>query len=281
MSEAARVENIAGSLLERVPRLKDCKVCAVLGSGLGAFAGGLDEAVEVPYSEIDGIPAPGVAGHAGQLVVGRVDGADVAVLQGRVHLYEGHAPAVVVRAVRSLVHAGIRRVVLTNAAGAINPDYRVGDLVLLRDHINHTGFNPMAGEIEPLFGERFCDCTDLYAAELREEVRRACADEGLPVGQGVYAAMLGPTYETPAEIRMLATVGADLVGMSTVPEALAAHAMGARVVALSFVSNIAAGLAAGGLAHAEVTDAANAVEQRLTRTLRVVVRTLAEDGPGA
>ncbi len=276
MSEGTVIEGIAGALLERVPRLSGCRVGVVLGSGLGAFAGGLEQPETVPYDEIEGIPSPGVPGHAGQLVVGRVDGHDVAVLQGRVHLYEGHPAAVVVRAVRSLVVAGVERVVLTNAAGAINPAFRVGDLVLMSDHINRTGANPMTGPLDPALGERFCDVTDLYVAALRERVRRACAAEGLTVGEGVYAALLGPTYETPAEIRMLRTVGADLVGMSTVPEALAAHALGAQVVALSFVSNVAAGLAEGGLAHAEVTEAATAAEGRLTRTLRVVVRTLAE-----
>lgn len=276
MSEGTVIEGIAGALLERVPRLSGCRVGVVLGSGLGGFAGGLEQPETVPYDEIEGIPSPGVPGHAGQLVVGRVDGHDVAVLQGRVHLYEGHPAAVVVRAVRSLVVAGVQRLVLTNAAGAINPAFRVGDLVLMSDHINRTGANPMTGPLDPVLGERFCDVTDLYVAALRERVRQACAAEGLTVGEGVYAALLGPTYETPAEIRMLRTVGADLVGMSTVPEALAAHALGAQVVALSFVSNVAAGLAEGGLAHAEVTEAATAAEGRLTRTLRVVVRTLAE-----
>jgi purine-nucleoside phosphorylase len=275
-NEATVVEGIARDLVARVPRLSGCRVVVVLGSGLGAFAGGLEDAVEVPYDDIEGIPSPGVAGHEGRLVVGRVGDHDVAVLQGRVHLYEGYPPAVIVRAVRSLIRAGVGRVVLTNAAGGINPDYTVGDLVLVKDHINRTGANPMTGPEEPALGPRFSDMTDLYVAALRERIRSVCAAEGLPLREGVYAALLGPTYETPAEIRMLRTVGADLVGMSTVPEALAAHAMGAQVVALSFVSNVAAGLAEGGLAHSEVTEAATAAEERLTRTLRVVARTLSE-----
>lgn len=275
-NEAAVVEGIARALVARVPRLSRCRVAVVLGSGLGAFTGGLEDAVEIPYEEIEGVPSPGVVGHAGRLVVGRVGDHDVAVLQGRVHLYEGYPPAVIVRAVRSLIRVGVGRVVLTNAAGAINPDHAVGDLVLMRDHINHTGTNPMTGPEEPGLGPRFCDMTDLYVAALREQIHAACIAEGLPLREGVYAGLLGPTYETPAEIRMLHTVGADLVGMSTVPEAIAAHAMGAQVVALSFVSNVAAGLAEGGLAHSEVTEAATAAEERLTRTLRVVVRTLSE-----
>ncbi len=276
MSEAKRVAAVAEELSRRLPGLTNCRLALVLGSGLGAFADGLDDAQSVDYADVEGIPSPSVPGHSGRLVVGKVDGKEVAVLQGRVHLYEGHPPAVVVRAVRSLVRAGVNTVVLTNAAGAIAEGRTVGDLVLISDHINFTGQNPLVGDHEEELGLRFADLTDLYSAELRERVHAAASAEGIDLGEGVYATMLGPSYETPAEIRMARAAGAELVGMSTVPEAIAAHAMGARVVAMSFVTNIAAGLGEGGLAHAEVTEAAEAMGEELVRALGVIVSSLHE-----
>ena len=280
MSEAKRVAAVAQELTRHLPRLANCRLALVLGSGLGAFADGLDNPQSVDYADVEGIPSPSVPGHSGKLVVGGVDGHDVAVLQGRVHLYEGHSPAVVVRAVRSLVWAGVTTVVLTNAAGAIARGRKIGDLVLLSDHINFTGRNPLEGEHEAELGLRFADLTDLYSAKLRERVRTAADGQGVTLGEGVYATMLGPSYETPAEVRMARAAGADLVGMSTVPEAIAAHAMGAKVVAMSFVTNIAAGLGEGGLAHAEVTEAAESMGDELARALGVIVSSL-NDQPEA
>jgi len=280
MSEAATVQNMADVLLERLPRLERCRVALVLGSGLGGFADELKEVETLSYSEVPRLPAPGVEGHAGQLVVGRLGRHLVAVLQGRVHLYEGYRAAEVVRAVRGLSLCGIDHLVLTNAAGAIRGGLHVGDLVLMKDHINLSGQNPMAGPPTPEFGARFPDCTDIYSRDLRSEIRAACEKKGVPIAEGVYACLLGGSYETPAEIRMLAAMGADLVGMSTALEAIAAHAMGSRVVAMSFVTNIAAGLSPSVLDHAEVTEAAAAVEEQLARALRIVVRTLhAHAGP--
>jgi purine-nucleoside phosphorylase len=274
MSEADVVEGLAAQMLEALPDLARCRVALVLGSGLGAFADTLEDAEAVPFSDLDGLPSTGVPGHSGQLVVGRVSGSRVAVMQGRVHLYEGHGVHVVVRAVRALAGAGIEHVVLTNAAGAIRGGLSIGDLVLLTDHLNLSGANPMVGVTDPRLGQRFLDTTDLYSAELRDAVRRAATASGVEIGEGVYAALLGPTYETPAEIRMLGRMGADLVGMSTVLEAMAAHALGIRVLAMSFVTNIAAGLSSGTLSHGEVTDAANAVEGKLIHALGTIVQTL-------
>jgi purine-nucleoside phosphorylase len=274
MSEAATVQNMADVLLERLPRLARCRVAMVLGSGLGAFADELKEVETLPYSEVPRLPAPSVEGHAGQFLVGRLGRHMVAVLQGRVHLYEGYKATEVVRAARALNLCGVDHLVLTNAAGAIRGGLHVGDIVLLRDHLNLSGQNPMTGPPRPEFGARFPDCSDIYNKELRAEILAACEKKGVPLAEGVYACLLGGSYETPAEIRMLAAMGADLVGMSTALEAIAANAMGTKVVAMSFVTNIAAGLSASALDHAEVTEAAAAVEGRLASALRVVVRTL-------
>ncbi|MDP7112624.1 MAG: purine-nucleoside phosphorylase [Myxococcota bacterium] len=274
MSEADVVEGLAAQMLEAVPSLARCRVALVLGSGLGAFADTLEDPETVSFSDLDALPSTGVPGHSGQLVVGRVSGSPVAIMQGRVHLYEGHGVHVVVRAVRALAGVGIEHLVLTNAAGAIRGGLTIGDLVMLTDHLNLTGGNPMVGVTDTRLGRRFLDTTDLYSSELRDAVRGASSTAGVEIGEGVYAALLGPTYETPAEIRMLGRMGADLVGMSTVLEAMAAHALGVRVLAMSFVTNIAAGLASGTLSHGEVTDAANAVEGKLTHALGIIVQTL-------
>jgi len=265
-------------MVSKLPRLKKCKTAFVLGSGLGGFADELKNVEAVPYLEIPHLPAPSVKGHAGQLVVGQLGRGLVAVLQGRVHLYEGHSAADTVRAVRGLARAGVRHIVLTNAAGAIRGGLHVGDLVLLTDHLNLSGHNPLVGPASPALGGRFPDCSDLYQRQLRAEIRSACERQRIAIKEGVYAAMLGGSYETPAEIRMLATMGADLVGMSTANEALAAHNMGARVVAMSFVTNIAAGLAEGALSHGEVTEAANAVQEKLARALRITASVLQRHG---
>jgi purine-nucleoside phosphorylase len=268
------VTTLSAAMRERLPGLSGCRVGLVLGSGLGGLVDELQDAEAVDYVDLEGLPRPSVPGHAGRLVTGSLDGQQVAMLQGRVHLYEGHAPAVVVRGVRALIRSGVEFIVLTNAAGAIDPAFAIGDLVLVRDHINLTGRNPLTGPLQPELGQRFCDLTDLYSTKLRLAIRRAARRQGIPIGEAVYAAMLGPSYETPAEIRMLALAGAGLVGMSTVPEAIASRAMGAHVVALSFVTNVAAGLSSAALSHDEVAEAATAAGDDLGRALRVVIRTL-------
>ncbi len=278
MNEADMVVEIADALLERAPGLADCRVGVVLGSGLGSFADALEDTQVVAYEEVEHLPRTGVPGHRGCLVVGTFEGRRIAVLQGRVHLYEGHGAHVVVRAVRSLAKVGITNLILTNAAGAIRGGLSIGDLVLLTDHINLSGANPMVGITDDRLGQRFIDTSDLYSADLRKVLKEVCDEEGVGLREGVYATLLGPSYETPAEIRMFGAQGVDLVGMSTVLEAIAAHAMGVRVTGLSFVTNIAAGLGDGTLSHGEVTEAANAVERELSRTLGILVRTLHDRG---
>jgi purine-nucleoside phosphorylase len=226
-------------------------VGVVLGSGLGGFAESLGNAVRVPYAEIPGFPATSVAGHGGALVAGSSRDTRVLCLAGRVHLYEGHSPSRVVFGARLLASLGCRAVILTNAAGATRLDWAPGSLVLLRDHVNLTGQNPLVGSGEPGL-PRFPDMSAPYDAELRGMARDVARDAHVELLEGVYAGVLGPSYETPAEVRMLATLGADLVGMSTVLEVIALRHRGVRVGALSVVTNFAAGLGSHPLDHAEV-----------------------------
>ncbi len=248
------------------------KVGVVLGSGLGAFADSLIRSVKIPYSEIPGLPVSTAIGHAGQLVIG-TQGAngkaavDVAVMSGRFHLYEGYTPQQVVAGIRLLGQLGVRRVVLTNAAGGINPDYAEGALVLISDHINLQGANPLVGVNNPELGPRFPDMTEAYSAGLRQIARDAAAELEIEIFEGVYAAMLGPSYETPAEIRFLKTIGADLVGMSTALETIAANQMNMEVLGISCVTNLAAGLSGRKLSHAEVLEIGRRVASTFIKLL--------------
>jgi purine-nucleoside phosphorylase len=223
----------------------------VLGSGLGGVAGSLADSVRIPYSEIPGFVAPSVAGHAGELVVGGFAGATVACLSGRIHLYEGEPLERVVFGVRLLARLGCRGVLLTNAAGGIRADLGPGSLVVISDHLNLTGHNPLIGELAP-GATRFIDMTAAYDPRFRELALDAARAAKLSVAEGVYAGVLGPSYETPAEIRMLRALGADLVGMSTVLEVIALREQNVRVGAVSVVTNLAAGLGQGELDHADV-----------------------------
>jgi purine-nucleoside phosphorylase len=225
----------------------------VLGSGLGGVAGSFADPVRVPYAEIPGFVPPSVAGHAGELVVGGFGGATVACLSGRIHLYEGEATERVVFGVRLLAALGCRGVLLTNAAGGIRSDLGPGSLVVISDHLNLTGKNPLIGALEP-DSTRFVDMTTAYDARFRELARDAAQAAGLSVSEGVYAGVLGPSYETPAEIRMLGALGADAVGMSTVLEVIALREKRVRVGAVSVVTNLAAGLGAGELDHEDVQE---------------------------
>jgi purine-nucleoside phosphorylase len=252
----------------------------VLGSGLGAFADALEGAVRIPYAAIPGFPATAVAGHRGELVLGRVRGVAVACLAGRVHLYEGHSPASVVFGVRLLAELGCATVLLTNAAGGIRSGLRPGSLLLLRDHVNLTGRNPLIGSNEPPH-PRFPDMTRAYDLRLSELARLVASEEGIALEEGVYAGVLGPSYETPAEIRMLATIGADVVGMSTVLEVIALRHRGVRVGALSVVTNFAAGLADAPLDHAEVQIAADSARDRLERLVSGWIARIGAEGTHA
>ncbi len=239
----------------------------VLGSGLGAFADGLDDLLKVPYSEVPYMPRSAVVGHAGNLCLGRVGDADVACLQGRVHTYEGHPLDRVVFGVRLLARLGCRAVLITNAAGGISERLAAGDLMLITDHINLMGRNPLVGPNDDSAGPRFPDMTRAYDEALCAAARRAAADTSVKLAEGVYAAMLGPSYETPAEIRMLATLGADAVGMSTVPEVIALRHRGVRVGAMSCITNLAAGLSGALLDHKEVEETATRTREAFAKVL--------------
>jgi purine-nucleoside phosphorylase len=241
----------------------------VLGSGLGAVADAVAEPVIVPYAGIPHFPQSTVEGHSGRIVAGLLGGVPVIILQGRVHFYEGYTAAQVTFPMRVLGLLGVRAVILTNAAGGIQEDYRVGQLVALADHINFMGFNPLVGPNEARFavspgaGLRFFDMTEAYSKRLRALAKEAAAAEGFTLEEGVYLAVSGPSFETPAEIRAFRSLGATLVGMSTVPETLVARHMGIDVLGLSCVTNLAAGLGATQLSHEEVFEAGRKVEHQL------------------
>jgi purine-nucleoside phosphorylase len=250
-------------------------VGVVLGSGLGGFAGDLGGAVTIPYSDIPEWPRSTAVGHAGKLVLGKVGGVDVAVMAGRAHLYEGYSTAQATFGVRVLGQLGVRTIVFTNAAGGINLSYSQGALVLISDHINLQGLNPLCGANDDSLGPRFPDMSDAYSAECRAIARQAGAEIGVTLPEGVYAAMLGPSYETPAEIRFLRTIGADLVGMSTVPEVIVANHMGIRCLAISCVTNMAAGILPQKISHEEVLETGERVRGTLVRLLHGVIPRLA------
>lgn len=247
----------------------------VLGSGLGAFADSLTGAVETPYAKIPGWPASTAAGHAGKLVCGTAGAVPVIVLAGRAHLYEGYSAHQVTFGIRELARRGVKTVILTNAAGGINVNYKPGDLVLISDHINLLGVNPLTGPNDDALGPRFPDMSEAYSREYREIAKAAARELGFEMAEGVYAAVPGPSYETPAEIRYLRTIGADLVGMSTVPETIAANHMGMKVLAISCVTNMAAGILPKKLEHAEVMETGDRVRDRLIALLRSLVVKLA------
>ena len=253
------------------------RIALVLGSGLGAFADQLTEAVALRYQDIPYFPRPTAQGHAGRLVIGNCDGIPLAVMQGRAHLYEGQALRDIVFPVRVFGAMGVKAIVLTNAAGGIHPDYGAGCLVALRDHINLQGVNPLLGPNDDRLGPRFLDLTEAYCQRYRELAVCAGKRLGIAVHEGVYAALPGPTYETPAEIRFLRTIGADLVGMSTVPEVIAARHLGLRVLAISCVTNMAAGLAGHPLSHEEVLAAGQRVQGQFLALLQAVLPGIAED----
>jgi purine-nucleoside phosphorylase len=243
----------------------------VLGSGLGAFADTLDEVVETPYSAISGWPVSTAVGHAGKLVEGRIGNTQVIVLAGRAHLYEGYSAQQVTFGIRELARRGVKNLVLTNAAGGINEKYRPGDLVLISDHINLLGTNPLTGPNDDALGPRFPDMSEAYSREYREIAKRAGHELGIVLDEGVYVAVPGPSYETPAEIRYMRSIGADLVGMSTVPETIVANHMGMKVLAISCVTNAAAGILPQKLVHEEVLETGARVRDTLVKLLHTVV----------
>jgi len=253
------------------------KIGLVLGSGLGGFADELTDVTRIPYTNIPFFPRSTAVGHAGQLAIGQAAGIPVAAMQGRVHLYEGYSAQEVAFPMRVFDCMNIRAVILTNAAGGINQEYKQGALVVLTDHINLQGHNPLVGPNDERFGPRFPDMTQAYWKPYREIALAAARKLGKPLYQGVYAALLGPNYETPAEIRYLRTIGADLVGMSTVLEVIAARHMGLKVLAISCVTNMAAGILDQVLNHQEVLDTGERVKGDFVALLREVLPEMAKD----
>jgi len=252
------------------------KIALVLGSGLGAFADEFSDAKKVPYAKIPNFPRSTAIGHAGQLVLGKVDGVEVAGMQGRVHLYEGYSPQQVAFPVRVFARMGVKAVILTNAAGGVNLSYSEGALVAIRDHINLQGANPLIGPNDDRFGVRFPDMTQAYDPEFRKFVAEAGKNLKQNLHEGTYLALSGPNYETPAEIRAFRTLGADLVGMSTVPEVLAARHAGIRVLGISCVTNMAAGVTGKSLTAEEVFEVGARVKNDFIALLKAVIPRIAE-----
>ena len=240
----------------------------VLGSGLGALADDLSDPVAIPFADLPGWPAASAPGHAGRLLLGLLEGVPVVCLQGRLHLYEGHSPRLVVEPVLLMGRLGAPRVLLTNAAGGVNASYPAGTLMIISDHINMTGQQPLIGPNDDSLGPRFPDLVDVWSPPLRALIRRAAADEGIAVEEGVYVGLTGPSYETPAEVRMLRGWGADAVGMSTVLEAILARWAGMEVVGVSLVTNPGAGVTGLPLSHEEVLAAGEEAGPRFTTLVR-------------
>lgn len=250
----------------------------VLGSGLGGLADDLADVVAIPFADLPGWPAATAPGHLGRLLLGRLAGVPVVVLQGRLHVYEGNDPGLVIQPVLLMGRLGARVVVLTNAAGGVNPDYGPGALMVVADHINLTGRTPLLGPNADEIGPRFTDLTDVWSPRLRERLRAAFDAEAVPFEEGVYVGLLGPTYETPAEVRMLRTLGADAVGMSTVLEAIACRWAGIEVCGVSLVTNAGAGYSGQPLSHDEVLEAGAEAGPRLARVIRRFVAGLPAAG---
>jgi purine-nucleoside phosphorylase len=275
MTDFTAAESAAQFLLAKTPLRP--RIGLVLGSGLGGFADSLTDAARIPYADIPAFPRSTAIGHAGQMVIGKAGSVAVAAMQGRVHLYEGYSAQQVVFPIRVFGRMGIRAVILTNAAGGINLSYSQGALVLIRDHINLQGANPLVGPNDDRFGVRFPDMTHAYAKTYREIARTEASKQGMTLHEGVYAGLLGPSYETPAEIEYLRRIGADLVGMSTVAEVIAARHMGIKVLAISCVTNMAAGILDQPLSHAEVMETGERVKTTFEGLLRAVLPQIAEE----
>ena len=266
-AEAARL--VADALRERLG-VRSPAAAIILGSGLGGLAARLEDAVRVPFRDIPGFPTATVVGHSGALVAGSLGGRDVIALAGRFHMYEGHDAPLAAFPVRVMRALGARVLLVSNAAGGIRHTFRPGDLMLIADHLNLMGRNPLLGPVHP-GDERFPDMSSPYDTVLRGLIQQAAVATGVALTSGVYAGLLGPSYETPAEVRMLRTLGADAVGMSTVPEVIAARAMGMRVAGISCITNLACGISPTLLSHADVLETSRRVGDRFERLMAAVV----------
>ncbi len=267
--EFERADEAAAAIRARTPQVPD--VAIVLGSGLGDFAGTLADAMSVTYEDLPHWPASRVVGHEGRLVVGRTRGKVVAALAGRCHFYEGHDLRRVTFATRVLGRLGVRRILLTNAAGGVNTDFAAGALMVIDDHINLLGSNPLVGDNDERFGPRFPDMSEVYSRRLRAIADQVGREQGIPLAHGVYLAVQGPSYETPAEIRAFRTLGADAVGMSTVPEAIVARHMSMEVLGISCITNMAAGVLDQPLDHHEVMETARRVRGQFIALLEGII----------
>lgn len=250
------------------------EIALILGSGLGDLADTVLDAVRIPYGEIPHFPVSAVEGHAGNLVFGTFSGKKVVFMQGRVHYYEGWSPDEVTFSVRALKLLGVDKILITNAAGGINPDFKPGDLMLIADHLNLTGYNPLRGDNDERFGPRFPDMSHAYDPWMRERIIEAAREMNVPLKSGVYAGFAGPCYETPAEVRMAGVLGGDAVGMSTVPETIVANHMGMKVGGVSCISNLAAGISPHRLNHEEVKATANLVRETFAALISKTVELL-------
>ncbi|MDG0813159.1 purine-nucleoside phosphorylase [Cohnella rhizosphaerae] len=257
------IEEAAAYIAERTNLRPE--VGLILGSGLGVIGDDMEQAVTIPYADIPHFPVSTVEGHAGELVVGRLQGRPVALMRGRFHMYEGYEPERTALPVRVMKLLGIKTLFVTNAAGGVNLSYEPGNLMIISDHLNLTGRNPLVGPNDNALGVRFPDMSDAYTRRLRQIAKETAAELGIPVREGVYAGLLGPNYETPAEIRMLRAVGADAVGMSTVSEVLVARHSGLEVIGISCISNMAAGILDQPLSHEEVMETTERVKQQFIR----------------
>ncbi len=275
MPEFDKIQEAADAVLARSKARP--AIGLILGSGLGGFCETLRNQESIPYQEIPHFPRTSIAGHAGRLIFGDVHGAPVAALAGRAHFYEGHSMPEITFPVRVLGRLGIKRLIVTNAAGGINGAFRPGDLMLIRDHINLMGANPLLGANIDELGPRFPDMSEAYDSSMREAALRAAARTGIELRIGVYIGMSGPSYETPAEIRMGRVLGGDAVGMSTVPEVIVANHMGIRVLGLSCITNMAAGILPRRLSHEEVIETTNRTERKFSSLLTALIPMLQED----
>jgi len=270
----------ADVLRERAPGFRP-RLGIVLGSGLGGLADLLENAAAIPYAEIPGFPTSTVAGHAGRFVVGELDGVTVACMQGRFHLYEGHPPAIIRLPIRTFAALGVEALLLTNAAGSLRTEVRPGSLMLITDHLNFMWTNPLIGPNDDEWGERFVGLEDAYDPELRARLQRTAGELGIRLHEGVYCGLLGPLFETPAEIRAYRVLGADAVGMSTVPEVIVARHAGLRVAAISAITNLAVGLSDVPIDHEQTLRGAALAAVDLTRLVRAFIGSFADAASGA
>ncbi len=273
--QPARIAALVAAVRERTPLVPEVGI--VLGSGLGGLADDLEDAVAIPFADLPGWPAATAPGHAGRLLLGRLGGRPVVMLQGRFHLYEGNDPGLVIQPVLLFHALGAKVVVLTNAAGGLDPTFGPGTLMVMTDHINLTGRSPLIGPNADELGPRFADLTDAWSPRLRRRLHAAAVAEGVEVREGVYVGLTGPTYETPAEVRMLAGLGGDAVGMSTVLECIAARWVGLEVCGVSLVTNAGAGYTGEPLSHEEVLESGAEAGPRLARVIRRFLTDLADD----